>query len=71
MHISETKKTPPPSCLPQRPTQPVVFRVVVRVLDCVPATDAGGTVPVVGFVGGKINFAEESVFFFSRGGEFG
>ncbi len=44
----------------QRATESVVFCVISRVLNGVTAADCGGAVGGVGFVGGKIDFAEES-----------
>lgn len=41
--------------------KPVVFGVVGGVLDGVAAADGGGAVGGVGFVGGEVDFAEESV----------
>lgn len=45
----------------QGAAEPVVFGVVGGVLDGVATADGGGAVGGVGFVGGEVDFAEESV----------
>lgn len=45
--------------LPQRAAYAIVFGIVVWVLDRVPATDGGGMVIGIGFIGGEIDFSEE------------